>query len=377
MSKNWAETKNRTTFKEYPKLAVKGFIMGAADVVPGVSGGTMALVLGIYDRLINAIKSFDTNSIKALLRFDVKGLLNGFEWKFLFMLLTGIFGAVLFFTKVVPLQELMFSDPEAIYGLYFGLILGSILLLIYSLKQITWTSLTGLTLGTVIGYLVVNLVPTHTPDSLLFVMMSGSIAICAMILPGISGSFLLLIMGKYQYILSNVSKIGSDETVDALIVLIAFGIGAVIGLVLFSRFLSWLLDRYYLFTITVLIGFLIGSLIVIWPFQERTYAEIISFKSVEINSDLHVKAKAITDGSLKPESYRIVKQGDRAVEIEVTKRKLIHSDPFIPSMSDAETDHRLSSGKSSLWFGWIFMIIGLTLIMALGKFAGTDQVIRQ
>ncbi len=132
---------DKTTFKEYPSLMLKGFLMGAADVVPGVSGGTMALILGIYNRLLSAIKSVDTSALKSLLSFKIASFFQAFHWKFLMGLLTGIGSAIVFFTRIVPLPEFMYSHPEPVYGLYFGLILGSIFLLIKSLKQIEFSSL--------------------------------------------------------------------------------------------------------------------------------------------------------------------------------------------------------------------------------------------
>ena len=265
-----------TTWKESPLLLIKGFLMGSADIVPGVSGGTMALILGIYNRLLHAIKSVDTKFLGYLVTFRFKKLFQEFHWKFLVFLLGGIILAVIFFTTVVPLQIYMFTHPELVFGTFFGLILGSIMILLREIQS--WSILRGLLLliGTGIGFWVVNLVPTQTPETPLFVFLSGSVAICAMVLPGISGSYILLILRKYDFILSSIRDLQQSSTmVEAAITLLPFFLGAAVGLALFSRLLSWLLDRSYQATLLVLIGFLFGSLYVIWPYQDRVYEKHI------------------------------------------------------------------------------------------------------
>ncbi|MDX1673144.1 MAG: DUF368 domain-containing protein, partial [Balneolaceae bacterium] len=214
--------------------------MGSADIVPGVSGGTMALILGIYSRLVHAIKSFDSRFVKKVLTLKWSDAVRLVHWKFLLPLLSGILGAVLFFTKVVPLQVYMFTDPELIYGLFFGLIVGSIVILVKVIDHFGWAHALFLAGGALIGFWVVTLVPTDTSESSLFVFLSGAIAICAMILPGISGSYILLILGKYDYILTQIGKMGTADTIEGLLILIPFLLGAVFGLAVFSRLLSWL-----------------------------------------------------------------------------------------------------------------------------------------
>lgn len=371
--------KDKTTFKEYPSLLLKGFLMGAADVVPGVSGGTMALILGVYNRLLDAIKSLSGNAIKSILTFKFSAFFETFHWKFLLGLVSGIFAAIIFFTRVIPLQELMFTKPEPIYGLYFGLILGSIFLLVKSLKQIDFSSLFFIVLGTAFGWWIINLVPTQTPENYAFIFGSGALAICAMILPGISGSFILLILGKYQFIFGQVKNIGGPETTSALLILFVFVLGMITGITLFSRFLSWLLKRFHKPTLCVLIGFLIGSLSVIWPFQERSFEEIVKQETVSY-TDLRV-SEIMQNGveSNKPEFYRIalvINPDDllqnRMVILEKVKKKLIHSDPFFPSFDSALTDTRLSNAKESLYWGFGAMLIGLFLVIGIEKLADKD-----
>jgi putative membrane protein len=248
-------------------LSIKGFCMGAADIVPGVSGGTMAFILGIYTRLIDAIKSFDTAWLAALLKGDLRTAVTRPHFPFLIPLALGIVGAVMFFTHVIPIPRLLHTHPEHIYGLFFGLILGSIAVLFV---DIGWKSVADgveLLIGIVIGAVVVSAVPTQTPDTWWFVMGCGAIAICAMVLPGISGSFILLILGKYAYVLD---AIGNFE----FAIIVPFAIGAAFGLALFTRLLSWLLHRFERPMLLVIGGFLIASLWVIWPFQQRTYAVV-------------------------------------------------------------------------------------------------------
>lgn len=355
-----------TSWKEYPYLLIKGFLMGSADVVPGVSGGTMALIVGIYTRLINAIKSFDARFFKQFFTLDFKSALNEVHWRFMVMLLSGIFCAILFFTKVVPLQVYMFTNPELVFGLFFGLIVGSIFVLAKAIEGFNWVHLLMILVGTGIGFWVVTLVPTDTPESPLFVFLSGSIAICAMILPGISGSYLLLILRKYDFILSQVAKLGTAQTTDALLALLPFVIGAGVGLALFSRLLSWLLNRYEAKTLAVLIGFLIGSLYVIWPYQDRTYEEIITKRSViAYNSPRATELRNNPPDESQPGFKRLGEIVDsnsgnnKQVELLTVKKKLIKSNPFIPyvTVEEARTQH--------FWSGIWGMIIGLVMVVGL------------
>lgn len=370
MSQNDQPHSNResTSWKELPILLIKGFLMGSADIVPGVSGGTLALIVGIYSRLIHAIKSFDIQFFKRLVTFKIKSALRDVHWRFMAMLLFGILCAILFFTKVVPLQVYMFTDPELIYGLFFGLIVGSIVVLVKAIDGLNWIHGLMILIGTLIGFWVVTLVPTETPESPLFVFLSGSIAICAMILPGISGSYILLILRKYDFILSQIAKLGTAETVNGSLTLLPFVLGAVVGLALFSRVLSWLLTRYEAKTLAVLIGFLIGSLYVIWPYQNRTYTEIVTQTDViEYTSPQAVELRNNPPDEMQPEFKRLgqVINSDanfgelKQVELLTVDKKLIKSDPYIPyvSVSGPQTKH--------FWSGIFGMIIGLIMVVGL------------
>src|SRR5690625_291618 len=240
----------------------------------------MALILGIYKRLIDAIRSFDGHFLKHFFTFKYREALAGVDWKFLFILISGIVSAILFFTNVVPLQVFMFTDPELIYGLFFGLIVGSIVVLAKAIDGFNWLHGLMIAIGTLIGFWVVTLVPTATPESPFFIFISGATAISAMVLPGISGSYILLILRKYDFILSEIGRLCTPETLNGIVTLLPFGLGVIFGLALFARILSWLLDRYEARTLALLIGFMIGSLYVIWPYQDRTYKEIVTKEEV-------------------------------------------------------------------------------------------------
>ncbi len=248
-------------------LVLKGMCMGSADVVPGVSGGTMALILGIYQQLILAIKSFDLLWFKSLLSFDLKTVFQRPHFSFLIPLITGIFAAILFFTRVVPLPVLINTHAEQIYGLFFGLILASIIVLFDEIRGFTLSCYLSVFTGLVSGIYIFNMVPTNTPDDSWFIFVCGAMAICAMILPGISGSFILLMLKKYAYILNAIGHFQFS-------VIIPFALGAALGLMLFSRLLSYLLNRFYKGTLLFIVGILAASLWEIWPFQDRVYESL-------------------------------------------------------------------------------------------------------
>lgn len=265
-------------------LVAKGFCMGAADVVPGVSGGTMAFILKIYRQLIDAIRSFDLIWLQYVVKLQIKPALERAHFAFVIPLAIGLFCALLFFTRVIPLPVLIHTHPEPIYGLFFGLIIGSIITLVSEIENFNFRAIFFITIGTVFGWLIVNLVPMDTPDTPIFLFLSGMIAITAMILPGISGSFILLILHKYDTILNAIGHFN-------FMILIPFGLGVLTGLIVFSRFLSWLLHKFYAATLQVIIGILIGSLWMIWPFQHRQYIEV------------HEKERLISSSPYLPEMW--------------------------------------------------------------------------
>jgi len=250
--------------------------MGTADVIPGVSGGTMAFILGIYMELIAAIKSFDWVWLQGVFCIDIKKVLSRPHFEFLIPLFVGIVTALLFFTRIIELPRLIQIYPEQVYGLFFGLICGSIIVLFQDMAYFNLKAILPISTGMLLGLIVVNLVPVQTPEASWFVFITGCLSICAMILPGISGSFILLILNKYTYIFNAIGYLKFN-------ILIPFAFGAITGLIVFSRILYYLLNNFYRNTILVIIGVLIASLWVIWPFQERSY-EIIRGKLRLIDS---------------------------------------------------------------------------------------------
>ncbi len=257
----------RVNSKQRVVLIAKGFCIGTADIIPGVSGGTMAFILGIYGEFIAAIKSFDLAALTALLRLDFRQAAARPHFGFILPLLLGIVTALLFFTRVVQLPQLLLDYPEQIFGLFFGLIGGSILVLLRDLDGLARREVAALIAGAVCGFLVFNMVPVQTPDAGWFIFIAGTLSICAMMLPGISGSFVLLILNKYAYIFAAIGYL-------KLSVLLPFAGGALAGLVFFSRLLSYILERYYRVTVVFITGLLLASLTVIWPFQERVYETV-------------------------------------------------------------------------------------------------------
>lgn len=243
---------------KYPKLAAKGFCMGAADVVPGVSGGTMAFILGIYEELIDAIRSIDLNVIKLILTFRIKEALDKVPWRFLLSVGAGILTAI--FTLAKLISYLLHNHPVFIWSFFFGLVLASIISVKKRIDRWTPLLVVAAAAGAAGAYFLVGLVPMETPSALWFIFLSGAVAICAMILPGISGSFILVLLGKYHHILEAVNN-------RDFFTLIVFSLGAACGLFFFSRFLSWLLNRHHNITIAVLCGLMLGSLRKVWPWK--------------------------------------------------------------------------------------------------------------
>ena len=362
-----ATNEDKTTVKEIPFLALKGFLMGSADIVPGVSGGTMALILGIYERLLNAIKSADTSFIKSFITFKWKTAFTQLHTLFLGTLFFGIFSAAAFFTKVVPLQVYMFTHPEIVYGLFFGLIVGSIYILVKTLERFSIKELISVVVGIGIGLWIIMLVPTDTPDHPAFVFLTGMIAISAMILPGISGSYLLLIMRKYDFLLSNISLIGTEDTFSAIINILPFTLGSLVGIALFSRFLSWLLAKFHSQTIAVLIGFLVGSLFVIWPFQHRQFIEQVRETEWVATTAPIVQELRERPNENLPEFERLGQLNHSGlIEVQTIKKKLLKSEPYIPGViGDREGD------APNVWGGIIGMVLGVVLVGGLDKLRDT------
>ncbi|MFZ7126800.1 MAG: DUF368 domain-containing protein [Desulfobacterales bacterium] len=232
--------------------------MGSADVVPGVSGGTMALILGIYEELIRSVRSIDIRFFRRLAAGRLRDAAAAVAWPFLFALGAGILTAIL--TLARGISWALVHHAVLIWSFFFGLVLASVWSVGKELNRWDPTAVLWALLGGASAYWIVGLVPVETPNAAWFLFLSGSVAICAMILPGISGSFILVLLGKYHYVLDAVNQ-------RDLASLIVFAAGAAVGLLSFVRLLNWLLERYRDPTLALLAGLMVGSLRKIWPWK--------------------------------------------------------------------------------------------------------------
>lgn len=239
-------------------ICAKGMGMGAADVIPGVSGGTIAFLTGIYEELLQSIKSINGEAVKMLFTGRIRQFWKHINGPFLLSVILGI--AISFFSLARLMQYLMANEPVPLWAFFFGLIIASAILILKDISLINIKHLAALVLGIAAGAAICLVSPAETPDSLWFIFLCGAIAICAMILPGISGSFILLLLGKYEFMLRALTELN----IPAILVFVA---GAAIGIVSFSHFLTWLLNRYRVTTICALAGIMIGSLVKVWPWQ--------------------------------------------------------------------------------------------------------------
>ena len=232
--------------------------MGAADIVPGVSGGSIALISGIYGRLLDSINSFNGENLKLLLKFEFKQFYKSVNGTFLLSLFLGILTSIFTLSKLIT--YLMDEHPVPLWSFFCGLILISAFVILKGIERWHLGVVIAIFIGTIAAYFVTELPPVSSPEAIWFTFLSGAIAICAMILPGISGSFLLLILGKYETILNAVSE-------RDIITLGVFASGCLVGILSFSRVISWLLKKYYATTIGLLSGFMLGSMNKLWPWK--------------------------------------------------------------------------------------------------------------
>ncbi len=258
-------------------LVLRGMCMGTADVIPGVSGGTVALIMGIYDELVGTIASIDGRVLRALLRGRIGEVLRLVNAGFLVPLLAGIAVAIASFAKLIT--YLLANHPQPVWGFFTGLILASAL---YVARQVEGgygaRLLAFIALGTAFGYGITSLVPVETGTESYKFVLAGMVAICAMILPGISGSFLLVIMGKYQQVFSAVHERNIE-------VVALFGFGAAIGILSFSRLLKKLLAGYHAATMAFLVGLMLGSLRKVWPFRNVLEERVVGKKTLVLRDE--------------------------------------------------------------------------------------------
>ncbi len=260
-------------FRKNLTVVAKGIMMGSADVVPGVSGGTIAFITGIYEELIKTIDGLDFGVVKDLFSQGVKATIIKYNLGFLGSLVLGIAISILSLSKLIT--YLLDEYPVLLWAFFFGLVLASVL---YIGKQISkWNVgvIIAIILGTAVSYYITIAEPLGSPDSWWYIIFSGFIAIIAMILPGVSGAFLLLLLGSYKTILGSISGFleaitdgNWSEAVRLLGNLALFGLGCILGLKVFSRILTWLFENYENLTLALLTGFMIGSLNKLWPWKE-------------------------------------------------------------------------------------------------------------
>ena len=283
--KSHARPRNIT---EYARLFLTGCAMGASDLVPGVSGGTMAFVLGVYQDLLDGIRSFNLDALRLVLRLRLSELEQHIPLRFLLALGLGMVTAAL---SLAGLLSATMTDPTGrvyLFAFFFGLVSASIVAVGAQLRRSALAAL-ALLLGALVAFGVVNLVPASAEPTPLNLFLAGMVAICAMILPGISGAFILLILGQYDHVLRAVS--GRD-----IMTLLVVGLGAVIGLAVFSRVLGWLLRNWPQLTIAGLVGFMIGSLWKIWPWKECVASDL----------DRHGDLRCLQEQNLLPQDETLL-----------------------------------------------------------------------
>lgn len=253
------DASNQTSITKNSRLFLTGFFMGVADLIPGVSGGTIAFVSGIYEELLYTIRLLSGDIPKHILQWKFRKAISLIPYSFILPLGLGLFGAIFSMSKLM--SYLLESHTTFVFSFFFGLVASSINVVLRKVKMWYKTDILYFVLSTLITYYVVGLIPVDTPKNLLTIFLSGAIAICAMILPGISGSFILLLLGKYYYILDAVNELD-------VVTIVTFVSGCIFGLSLFSRLLSWLFHHHHDISIIILSGIMLGSMRKIWPWQE-------------------------------------------------------------------------------------------------------------
>lgn len=274
----------RRGLKDYLLLFSKGAAMGAADVVPGVSGGTIAFITGIYQELLNSIRSVNGEALRLAARFDLAGLWKHINGSFLVVLISGILFSIASLSRL--LLYLLENYPELLWSFFFGLIVASAV--VVGKKITRWRAgvvLAGM-LGAAIAYYITIATPTQTTEAYWFIFISGAIAICAMILPGVSGSFLLVLLAKYEFILGAVKEFNFT-------VILTFGLGCITGILSFSHVLNWMLKNYYNVTVALLTGFMVGSLNKVWPWKH----------TLQTYTDRHGEVKPLVQENVMPNEY--------------------------------------------------------------------------
>ncbi len=290
----------RIPIRERVKLYLKGVAMGAADVVPGVSGGTIAFISGIYEELLSSIKAVGPGTITVLRRDGLAAAWRQINGDFLITLLAGIATGVLLLVR--PITWALVHQPVMIWSFFFGLIVASVYLCGMLVRRWSVAPVVGLVIGTAIAFMIGMMNAAPTAGGLGFFFFAGMLAICAMILPGISGSFILLLLGAYSPVMEAIKEID-------IAVIAVFGTGCVLGLMAFSRFLSWLFQRHHDLVTATLTGFLLGSLIIVWPWKE-----VVSVRTVHEGTSKEEIVPFMRENVL-PGEYSVITANDQLLGI--------------------------------------------------------------
>ena len=259
---------------QYIVVGLKGMAMGAADVVPGVSGGTIAFISGIYEELISSLNNVNLATVKIWKREGIKAAWQKLNGNFLFALFSGIAISVVSLAKLI--SWLLENQPISVWSFFFGLVLASVFFVARDISRWTVATISVFVIGAIAAFFITSLPPAGNSNSLPFFFLSGALAVCAMILPGISGAFILVLLGSYKTVLDAVHE-------KNFLILGVVALGAVFGLLSFARLLKWMFQHHKNVTLALLTGFILGSLNKIWPWKEVLESRVYGDKTVVIN----------------------------------------------------------------------------------------------
>lgn len=297
--------------------------MGIAEIIPGVSGGTIAFITGIYEKLLNSIKAFKPSLFKTLKNEGISGVWTAINGNFLVALMAGMVVSIVAFVNVIT--YLMTNHKEALWAFFFGLIVASAIYIGKQVKKWDAPAIGLLVFGLAVAYYITVASPAQGSEALWFVFLSGTIAISAMILPGISGSFILLLMGMYTFIIPTVKEALKTFSSDSLTILVVFGLGCLVGLLTFANVLSWTFKNYRNQTLALLTGFMIGSLNKVWPWRNVLETRVNS-KGEEV---------PFLEQSVLPSSYTM--------------------------------------GEPNILWAIVFMVVGFAVVFALERLTETEE----
>ena len=325
-----SKTTSRST-KDFVFLYLKGMAMGAADVVPGVSGGTIAFIVGVYQELLDTIKGFNLSIFKTLKEEGIKATWQKTNATFLVVLLAGIFTSIISLAKGITF--LLATYPILLWAFFFGLIVASSVIIGRQIKEWNWKTIGMMVIGAAVAFYITIAATSQIPDGLIYIFLAGCIAICAMILPGISGSFILLLMGAYGTVLGSISGLVDGLKAVDVPAIMKYGLnigifmlGCIVGIISFSNFLSWMFKKAYALTMALLTGFMIGSLNKVWPWKETT-------------------------------EFRINSHGEEV--------------PFLQSNISPMNFEGITGEQSQLWFAIALCIVGFLVVFVMEKMAAS------